>query len=384
MLTQRNNSTRVLTALALLVVFASAGAILNAKGKPTPPPPTPTISFSMTMIDGSYAEAMNELGDVVGTMHIAGLPRPFLYYNDTGETINLYDLFTPADQDQWISWWAYGINCQRQISGSAYKLNQETGEVENFAVLFTPEHTDELENVVPASVITIGPPGDASYGFDINESGVVTGSYSDNGNVARGFVYSDGVFEDIGDLGGGRTAAYAINNSGEVAGISYDTDGNGRAFRYDPQTQLMENLGIIKAGMPSLFGNHSSGFDINDFSVVVGNASAGARKGHNKYHVFRDAGAGMEDLGTLGGLQSGTSGVNSMGEIVGQSYDNDNQNVNFLYTDEIGMVALQPLIINLPADMKTMYVHGINDLGEIFGDVTFTDGTGSVFLLTPN
>ena len=243
--------------------------------------------------------------------------------------------------------------------------------------------------ITAAKVQILGPPAQSAYGYDINEFGDVTGGDTSSG-IFRGFVYTDeGGFEDIGDLGGGSTLAYKINNLGQIAGVSHDADGNPRAFRYTPSTienqpGIMENLGIIKAGSPSLYGNSSSGTDINDSGVVVGNASAGARKGSNKYHVFRDAGAGMEDLGTLGGPLSKTVGINSDEEIVGRAYDRDNQNVNFLYTDEIGMVALEPLITDLPADTEKFWVRGINDDGDICGTITYTDGTGEAFLLLPN
>jgi probable HAF family extracellular repeat protein len=386
-MTGRCKWTRTLFTLVLLAVFLCTGTLLAGRGgnkPPKDPPPTPDISYSITLLDtlggaSSGGDAMNELGDVVGYSAIAGTPKPFVYRRNTGEIVNLYDLFTQEDRDRWISWWPYGINSLGQICGSAYKA----GDANEFAVRFTPEDTDNSGNVVLAHVDILAPASIRSNAADINEFGDVTGWYIDGNGSWRAFVYTDeDGLEDIGDLGSGGAVGAAINNSGQVTGYSDNADGKTRAFRFTPGTGMVD-LGIIKKGGPDIWGDNSSGNDINDSGVVIGQSSAGARKGWSRVNVFREAGQGMEDLGTLGGSRSQAGSVNSHGDIVGWAHDEDNQTVYFLYTDEFGMVELEPLITNLPADTSKIKVSQINDAGEICGTISYTDATEEAFLLTP-
>jgi probable HAF family extracellular repeat protein len=372
-------------AIVLLTAWLSAATLRGAK-PPKDQPPPPDISYSIQLLGtlggSSEAEAMNERGDVVGFSETGdGGVKPFVYLRNAGTIHNLYDFFTAEDQQRWISWWPYGVNSAGQICGSAYQWN-DVGQAEEFAVRFTPQNTDDEGSLVPARVEIAAPtPSNAE---DINEWGDVTGRYLVQGVLARAFVFTDeSGLEDLGDLGGGEAAGAAINNLGEVTGTSYKADGSARAFRFRPGLG-MEDLGIIKAGVNDGFGNFSSGRDLNDAGAVVGQASAGARKGRSLVHAFRDAGQGMTDLATLGGSRSIALGINSHGEIVGWTHDKTNSMVYFLYTDEFGMVELEPLITNLPAGTDKLRVVGINDAGEICGTITFTDQTSEAFLLTPN
>lgn len=394
MITGKRKLTHSLFALALLTVFVSAGVLLAAKGgnkppKDDPPPPPPDVSYSITLLGtlggNNSASAMNEHGDVVGSSGTAdGGVKPYVYFRDTGVIHNLYDLFTAEDQQRWISWWPRGINSQRQICGNAYKQN-EVGEAEQFAVRFTPQYTNNTGNVVPARVEIVGPAGFGSNAQDINEFGDVTGYYH-GGAILRGYVYTDEFgAEDIGDLGEGYTYAYAINNSGQITGSFWFADGEGRAFRFTPGVG-MEDLGIIKTSNDPSHEDFSHGRDINDFGVVVGFSPAGKHKGFAVTHAFREAGQGMDDLGTLegsdGGAVSRAGSINSHGEIIGSAQDKDNRIVKFLYTEQFGMVELEPLIVNLPSDTTIIGATQINDAGEICGEIRFMDGSSEAILLT--
>jgi len=171
--------TRTLVTFGLITGLVSAGTLLAGKGgkgggKPPQddPPPAVNISYSMTLpgsLGGSSeATGMNEQGDIVGYSGTGdGGVKPFVYLSETGTIHNLYDFFTPADRERWISFWPYDINDQGQIAGGAYQPNAD-GTATEFAVRFTPEQTDADNNLIEAVVEIVGPPGFESHGAGIN------------------------------------------------------------------------------------------------------------------------------------------------------------------------------------------------------------------------
>ena len=332
---------------------------------------------------------MNESGDVVGESLLGdGTTKtwPFVYFNDTNQLVDLRDLLTQADLDLW-RWDLFqpkGINSLRQICGQGLKHNS-LGVLQAYAVRITlPQQPEDA-----ALVEIVGPDGDVvSWADDINEFGDVTGGYFLPGEISRAFAYSDGFAAlDIGDLGGARARGFAINDHGEIAGYSENSNGDSHAFLFIPGTG-MQDLGIIKkAKGPHPFTDYSYGNDLNDSAVVVGRSVAGTQNGSVVDHAFREAGNGMVDLKTLDGdTDSGAMSINSLGEIVGWSERADGSLRGFLYSDENGMLELNSLIDLLPegtADINRWGIR-INNSGEICGSFWFTDGSKEAFLLTPN
>ncbi len=397
-MTTKRKWTRSLFALALLAVCVSAAALFAAKGGNKPPkddPPPPNISYSIARLGtlggpSSETSAMNELGDVVGTSQTEdGTWTPFVYFSDTKEMVDLQDLLTQEDRDLWR--WEYfnpkDINCCGQICGGALKKN-ESGTLQGYAIRITL--SDEVGG---AAVVEIIAPNEAisSWAEGINELGDVVVQWRTLQGFTRTFVYSDGDggTTDIGNLGGGNTYGYAINNLGEITGASENADGDLRAFLFIPG-EGMQDLGIIKK-VPRVFGgfggSQSGGNDLNEGAVVVGKSAAGLQDGSPVYHAFREAGQGMKDLGTLtGDGNSGATSINFRGEIVGWSVGLDSRWRGFLNTDEFGMLDLESLIVDLPTGIGGInhWRIQINDAGEICGAFRFTGGISEAFLLTPN
>jgi probable HAF family extracellular repeat protein len=148
-----------------------------------------------------------------------------------------------------------GNHCRGKINNAGLAiLNGETGGA-------------YLWNVAAGTMTPIpGLAGFMTYAMDINDNGVVVGrSCLDNQVTCRGWRWSAGQaqLELLGNLGGGNTAAFGINNAGQVVGWSSTGSGQRHAFVLNGST--MTDLGA--AGF-----NESVANDINDNGVIVGAA----------------------------------------------------------------------------------------------------------------
>jgi probable HAF family extracellular repeat protein len=99
-----------------------------------------------------------------------------------------------------------GLRNKRQVTGLAYLANGAA-----HAFLWTA-----------GSMKDLGTLGSTSWGFGINDSGLVVGQ-SSFGNTYHAFVFSGGKMRDLNKLippGSGWTlvAAHSINNTGQIVG----------------------------------------------------------------------------------------------------------------------------------------------------------------------
>lgn len=150
---------------------------------------------------------------------------------------------------------------------------------------------------------------------------------------------------DLGDLPGGENSsqAFAINNKGQVVGIS-ETAAGSRAFLW--QNGAMTDLGVLS---PS--HDYSIPHDINDAGDVVGQSV-------DRAFLYR--GGTMIDIGTLGGDYGIAGGINNAREIVGISSDSNGVTHAFRWSNGT--------MIDL--DSQTggySRAYSINDVGQITG-----------------
>lgn len=143
------------------------------------------------------------------------------------------------------------------------------------------------------AIVTISPPVDlgtlggcCSTAWDVNDAGQVVGeSYTVGEIVVHGFLWTpEGGMRDLstlGPLGDGDAIAFAINDSGQVAGFA------GFPFLWTPGRGV-HDLGTIGGGGGAAFGLSNAGHVVGGTYTAAGDV-----------HAFLWTPArGMKDLGT--------------------------------------------------------------------------------------
>ena len=203
---------------------------------------------------------------------------------------------------------------------------------------------------------------------DLNNAGVVVGSMLNSEGRNRAAVWTTDGVTDLGVLAPGHlnSSAIAINNRGEVAGIS-----GSRGFIWS-QAEGMRDIGDL--------GGSVVVTSLNDAGWVIGMADLGD-SGPTAY-VYD--GVTMTPFGPLGRgmpfLRTIPWAINLAGVLVGESQD-DNGDLTAFVRRDAEMLALQTLIDPaLGWDLRAAY--DINDAGQITGE-GFVNGQRRGFVLTP-
>jgi probable HAF family extracellular repeat protein len=156
----------------------------------------------------------------------------------------------------------------------------------------------------PWRVVDIGA-GDDSVANAINQRGHVVGQ-----RQGRAFLWRDGRFINLGDLGGGYSLAADINNQDEVVGHSAVASGANHAYVWRAGT--MTDLGVLPGG------DNSFASAINDAGVIVGWSATASD--NFRLRAVRWFGGVMTNLGgRLPGADSVATDVNNHGVVVGTS-----------------------------------------------------------------
>jgi probable HAF family extracellular repeat protein len=203
--------------------------------------------------------------------------------------------------------------------------------------------------------VPVAPP---AQGMDVSESGDVVGYFGGGGGASgrRAFHYRNGTVTELpGFEGSTQTEANALNNDGDVVGLSQIPNDFTRAV-------------IWRDGVPEFLGTLGGRFsianDINNDGLVVGeSAPAGAFLGH----AFRYEGGQMQDLGVLNTLPSPFSfsnalAINDDGWIVGGSSSDTRSMEAFVYADGT-MTGLG----SLPGGRYSL-AKDVNDWGVVVGE----------------
>jgi probable HAF family extracellular repeat protein len=172
--------------------------------------------------------------------------------------------------------------------------------------------------------------GSRSWASAINDSGQVVGySYLAGDQNYHAFLYKDGKMTDLRTLGGTSSVAEGINKSGQVVGWSDNSSGERHAFLYNSTNGMKDLNDLIPA---------DSGWTIEEATAINSNGQIaangwpdGMRGSCSPYAETWDfhtalvlrpgttATYEVQNLGTLGGDYSYATGMNDSGEVVGRS-----------------------------------------------------------------
>lgn len=256
-----------------------------------------------------------------------------------------------------------------------------------FAPASTETHATYWWGSAKIDMGTLGGPDSNAYA--INQLGQAVGWSYTSGQAnefghpdVHPFVWSarDRKMRDLGSLGGSCGMATAINNRGQVVGgANLPGDMTMHAFIWTARDG-MRDIGTLAGGTYSHAGV------INDAGEVAG-FSTGARDAQGKLtrRAFYWKNGVMRDLGTIDGLPSDANGINSRGQVVGETFDIDhgNEAVRGWVADRGGTaIDLNTLI---PADSGYFILSAmdINDLGEIAARAITADGEERPVKLVP-
>ncbi|MDX2133087.1 MAG: DUF3466 family protein [Planctomycetota bacterium] len=199
----------------------------------------------------------------------------------------------------------------------------------------------------------------------INNGGQVAGLSFGQAVVYSGVPGSGGSLANLGTLGGTSSGAYGINDSGSVVGTSQTTgDLFNHAFLYNG----VPGSGGSMADLGTLGGTYSVAWDISNAGQIVGQAGlTGDAAGRAfVYSGVPGAGGSMADLGTLGGMNSVGYAINNAGQTAGTSaLTGDTEYHAFLYSGTPGAGGTMVDLGTLGGDYSEAF--GINDAGFVVG-----------------
>jgi probable HAF family extracellular repeat protein len=187
-------------------------------------------------------------------------------------------------------------------------------------------------------------------------------------------IWQNGHVQELPPLPGDPDGfANGINDNGQAVGLTGCATGNTHAVLWQNGTAIdLGNLG-------GATGNIA--FDINNRGQVVGQSDIA---GDTTHHAFLWQNGVMTDLGTLYGLPvSLANAINSRGQVVGFSQDlNGTNNVPFLWQD--GVLTDLNTLISAGSPLLLIQALGINDRGQIAGyALVIATGKTHGFLATP-
>ena len=218
----------------------------------------------------------------------------------------------------------------------------------------------------------------------INDLGQVAGTvFSAEGGepFIAAFLYAGGVTNTVAFSR--ASTGNGLNDKGQVVGQQDLQPPN--PLRPPPQAFLYNYSNNQTINIDNVLGRESDAYSINNAGQVTGWLTTGtcptvfspvpACLGNT--HAFLYTGAGLADIGTLGGTYSEGTSINNLGEIAGISTVTNGATHLFLYTQghmrDLGTAAGQ-----------TFASAALNDRGEILASTVDSGGVAASYLYRNN
>jgi probable HAF family extracellular repeat protein len=219
------------------------------------------------------------------------------------------------------------------------------------AMMATMSHSAFAQQYDVTDLGTLG--GDKSMAYALNNTGQVIGTSTTSDGTFRPFFWHSGMMTDLRDLGAAFHGVTDINDDGQIIGNVFISSGIDRAFIWGP-SEGMRDLGVLSGKTKSW------AYGMNDHAQVVGgSASIGDTR-----PFLSDSINGIQDLGLLPGTTQGIAGdINNSGEVVGSC-----TRIPFLWNDARGLQVLETL-----AGTDSIAI-AINDHGQIAGNSYTAEG----------
>jgi probable HAF family extracellular repeat protein len=271
---------------------------------------------------------------------------------------------------------ANGISRNGLIAGASQ--NGENDPLSGF-----PEVRAVLWNAGKISDLGTLEGGYESAAFAVNNRGQVVGFATNTipdpfsffpPTQTRAFLWQNGVMRDLGTLGGPDAWAFFVNEQGQIAGESYTNSipnsSNGVCSPNVPTQDpfIWERGRMIDLG--TLGGTCGIANGLNNQGEVVGLSSVA---GNLAFHPFLWSRGVLTDLGTLGGDNGQASWVNDAGDVIGEA-DLPGSQVHdaFLWK--------QGVLTDLGNLGQTSFALAISSERQVVGHSKISDGTFRAFL----
>jgi probable HAF family extracellular repeat protein len=317
-------------------LFVLSTFLCMAFGMHLPSHAAPTYTLTVVGEANSAAYDVNALGQVVGALAVGQGQHAFFY---DGVTFN-------------------DIGTLGGASSVAWRIN------DSGTIVGTSDIGGASQGFSYAGGVMTGLAG-TSTARDISNSGLITGTALLPNNmgeqVGRAYSWNNGVLTNLGNLAGAdewSSDGHGINSAGQVAGTA-QVEGLPGA----PTQPFLYSNGVMQ-DLGNLGNIYSNAWAINEAGDVAGSVGVPANGGlPYLWHAFVYSGGVMHDLGNLvpDGLSSAYD-INNKGEAVGRA-DTANGSRGVLYAN--GSIAVLESLID-PVDGWTIEnANGINDLHQI-------------------